>query len=168
MCTCPLPLQLQQILSYVGRPRGTQGASRHSRVNLLSFALWLLPLGCVFFLLGFASMPHCIWAAPPEVLQFCSYYAHVAIPAVDRCEPPEAHLYPDEISSSKATSERPEGDSVELPTNAETVPTYSERAWLGVTVFAPYCQTVAFGLRVDKTAQFMASCHTHLRQDALS
>ena len=110
--------------------------SRRTQVSFLARrfkAVWL-------FVFGFAHMPIGVWSAPAHV-SACNHLLEVLegshFPAPDPSILQPEHLSPPQVTDRPA---------VDLPEIAGAIPPYPPQAWLGVIVYAPLFQTIAFGL----------------------
>ena len=113
--------------------------------------------GLLCWLLGFSQLPFCVWAAPAWAADSARYPLHLAsaewMPSAHPTAPPDR--------SPESISESPEltmPTHVDIPAPGGRDPPFNPSDWLGVTVFSPHHQTVAFGLKHNKPTTFSAVC----------
>ena len=147
-CNMTRPTQL--VLDWRPQPGHRLKVRKGSRPGVQTTAGGRLLL----LLCGFASLPSCVWAVPASLGTFCRTFAHLA-PAptlTSQVAPGDFHIDLDELPWEPRVdnSGLPEDSCVDLPALVHGDAPYPQDCWLGVTVYAPHFQTVAFGLRVER------------------
>ena len=131
-------------------PPKPQPKTRHTSASNASYisrpaSLWM-------YLVGFASLPQCVWAMPtfletPEIRQlFRQEFAHIHGSDGHENSSPAAG------ATQFVPLDHCPGDSIDLPPHTHGPAPFPQDLWLGVTIFAPHVAPAAFALRAGRTA----------------